>query len=309
MSVTPRRRRRRRLGPLSPGLVIFLGVLALLAGVGTGALVLRARGWPALPGLPLLPGQSTHTPTATATPTLPPTLTPSHTPPPSATPTLTPVPPAQIASADAALFAGDWPGAQAEYQTVLDQTDDPALREAAHLGLAQAWLNAGQTENAINVLAQFLADNPEAPHAAEAQFLLGDAYRAAQQWQPAIDAYAAFLKLRPGVIDSYAQASLAQAAVAQGDYPTAANALDAAILAPRQGDTYALQEQLAEVKNAQGDLNAALAEYEAVLPPPTRTGARRDAARPGNSYYRPRRRGLSEIPACRQQLPGSLGRI
>src|SRR6185503_1710267 len=147
MSVTPRRRRRRRRGWPNSGLVVVLGVLALLAGVGTGALMLRANGWPtlpALPSLPFVPAKATSTPSSTPTPTLPPTLTPSRTPRPSATPTLTPIPPARIANADAALFAGDWPQAQAEYQAVLEQSSDPALREAAQLGLAQAWLKAGQ---------------------------------------------------------------------------------------------------------------------------------------------------------------------
>ncbi|MEP7358431.1 MAG: tetratricopeptide repeat protein, partial [Anaerolineales bacterium] len=264
MSVTPRRRRRRRLR-LKPGLVVVLGLLALVAGLGSGALLLRARGWPNLPALPDLPFRATALPSSTATPTLPPTLTPSRTPLPSATPTLTPIPPARIANADAALFAGDWPLAQAEYQAVLDQSSDSALQEAAQLGLAQAWLNAGQPESAITTLTAFLAASPAAPHAAEAQFLLGDAYRATQQWQAAMDAYRAFLALRPGIVDSYAQANLAQAAVALGDYPSAAEALAAAIAAPRQGDSFALQEQLAEVKNAQGDLDGAVAEYDAVI--------------------------------------------
>jgi soluble lytic murein transglycosylase len=215
--------------------------------------------------MPNLPFVTTAVPSSTPTPTLPPTLTPSPTPLPSATPTLTPIPPARVENADAALFAGDWSLAQAEYQAVLDQSTDPALREAAQLGLAQAWLLSGQPQSAITILTDFLSANPESAHAAEAQFLLGDAYRAAQEWQLAMDAYRAFLALRPGAIDSYAQANLAQAAVALGDYPSAAEALEAAIAAPRQGDSFNFQEQLAEVKNAQGDLDGAVAVYDAVI--------------------------------------------
>ena len=127
------------------------------------------------------------------------------------------------------MSAGDWPGALAGYQAVLDQSSDPALVQAARLGIAQARFNSGDAAGAIDDLTAFLAANPSAPHAAEAQFLLGDAYRATSQWAPAIAAYQAFLKLRPGAIDSYAQASLAQAAVAEGDYPTAVDALKAAV--------------------------------------------------------------------------------
>src|SRR4029079_7898455 len=110
----------------------------------------------------------------------------------------------------------------------------------------------------------FLTANPTAPHAAEAQFLLGEAYRATSQWALAIGAYQEFLKLRPGAIDSYAEASLAQAAVAEGDYATAVDALKAAIAAPRQGNTYAEQQQLAEVYAAQGLIDDAVAEYDAI---------------------------------------------
>jgi tetratricopeptide (TPR) repeat protein len=147
---------------------------------------------------------------------------------------------------------------------VLAESEDPALREAAQLGLGQAYLQAGEPASAIDSLEQFAAEAPESPQAAAAYFLLGDAYRAADQPAEAVPAYQHYLELRPNTIDAYAQASLAQAAVALGDYETAVEALQAAIAAPQQGRPFDLQEQLAEVYAAAGDLEAAVAEYDAV---------------------------------------------
>ena len=227
----------------------------LIGTAGTAAVMVRLGRFPNLAFGP---------PTATPTATLPPTLTPSPTPPPSPTPTATPIPLARIADADQDQYAGDWSNALAGYQAVLDQPSDPALAQAARLGIAQTRFNSGDSAGAIDDLKAFLSAFPDSPHAAEAEFLLGDAYRATSQWAPAIEAYQAFLKLRPGAIDSYAQASLAQAAVAQGDYPTAIDALKAAVAAPRQGNTYDLQQQLAEVYAVTGALDEAVAAYDAI---------------------------------------------
>ena len=72
------------------------------------------------------------------------------------------------------MFAGDWPGALAAYQAVLDQSSDAALVQAARLGVARARFNSGDAAGAIDELKAFLAADPNSPHAAEAQFLLGD---------------------------------------------------------------------------------------------------------------------------------------
>lgn len=253
MVETPRRRRRRELN--NGTVVLIVAVCALIGAAGTGAVLIRLGRFPALLSGP---------PSATPSATLIPTLTPSPTSPPSPTPTATPIPLARIAAADQALLAGDWPRALADYQAVLDQGGDPSLAPAARLGLAKARLNSGDAAGAIDELKAFLDADPNSPNAAEAQFVLGDAYRATQQWQPAIEAYNAYLKARPGGIESYAQAGLALAAVALGDYPTAVTALKAAVAAPRQGEPFDLQQQLAEVYGAMGQTDEAVAEYDGI---------------------------------------------
>ncbi|MCC7361769.1 MAG: tetratricopeptide repeat protein [Anaerolineales bacterium] len=249
----PRRMGRAPRLPLS--YVAVLVVCACLGGA-TGMAVLTRLGW--LPSVPLLP------PSATPSLTLPPTLTPSLTPSPSPSPTDTPIPPARVEAADAALAAGDWPRALAEYAAVQANTADPALLAAAALGQGLAHLKAGAPQAAIAALTTFIAVAPDSPSVAEAQFILGDAYRAAGQWPEALAAYAAYLALRPNTLDAYAQAGRAQAAIALGDYATAVAALQAAIAAPRSGDSFDLQEQLAEVYATLGDVENAVATYDAV---------------------------------------------
>jgi len=99
------------------GRILLLMVGCVLVGaLGMGAVLMRLGRFPNLAFGP---------PTATPTATEIPTLTPSPTLPPSPTPTATPVPLARIADADQDMSAGDWPGALAGYQAVLDQSNDP----------------------------------------------------------------------------------------------------------------------------------------------------------------------------------------
>ena len=259
MLETPQRERRPRPAPRLPiAYVVIIALLTCIAGISTGAVLMRLGWEPPQAVLTLLP------PSETPAPTLPPTLVPSATPLPSPTPTATPLPPARIEAGDAAMAAGDWTRAQNEYQIVLNESDDVTLRAAAHLGLGLAQLNDGDAAGAIAGLNSFLTTQPEAPLGPEAYFVLGDAYFAAGQWADAIGAYQAYLERRPNVIASYVQASIAQAAVNLGEYETATTALEAAIAAPRAGDSFDLQEQLAEVWAARGDVVLAVAAYDAV---------------------------------------------
>ncbi len=254
---TPRRERTHR------ALVVALVVLACIAGIGTGAVLMR---------LGLLTGEDLPKalgplvgPSSTPAPTLPPTLTPSPTPSATPPPTPTPIPPARIALGDAALYDGDWSRAAAEYQAVLDESDEEALRAAAQLGLGRARLYDGDAAGAMADFQAFIDTYANTPHVADAQFGLGEAHNAAGQWADAITAYQAYLDLRPGAIDSYVQASIAQAALQVPDYPRAIAALEAAIAAPRTGSVHDLREQLADAHLANGDPEAALAEYDLVF--------------------------------------------
>src|SRR5579859_8159874 len=99
MSVTPPTRLR---GAHQNGrILLFMAGCVLVGALGTGAVLVRLGRFPNLAFGP---------------------------------PTATPIPLARITDADQELSAGDWPGALASYQAVLDQSSDPALVQAARLG-------------------------------------------------------------------------------------------------------------------------------------------------------------------------------
>jgi len=201
---------------------------------------------------PLLGPTSTPAPTSTLTPT------------PTSTPTPTLIPAARIEAADQALFEGDWSRAAEEYQKVLEESSDPALQSAAQLGLGRAQLNAGEAERAITELNLFLQHYPDSPQSAEANFLLGEAYQALGTWKTALEAYRRYQQQRPGIIDSYIEERIGQAAMLSHDYVAAAQAYQAAVAAPRAGDVLDLRERLAEAYTASGDAENALAQYEVI---------------------------------------------
>jgi soluble lytic murein transglycosylase len=215
-----------------------------------------------------LPFGPTPTPAATFTPTLTltPTLTPTPTAPPTLTPSPTPVAAQRIGLADQALYDGDWELAMREYQAVYTASADDAVRAAALLGLGRARQGQGDLQEAIASYTALLEQLPASPLVANAAFALGEAYRASQTWGPAIEAYRAYQKLRPGTLDSYVEERIGQAAYFNQDYATAAQAYEAALGAPRAdpNEVLDLRERLAEVHLAAGDTARALDQYEAI---------------------------------------------
>jgi soluble lytic murein transglycosylase len=142
---------------------------------------------------------------------------------------------------------------------------DPALRSAAQLGMGKALWNAGDLAGARREFAAFLEAYPESAQAAEAHFLLAEAARNSSDWDAALAHYRVYLELRPGALASYVQERIGLAALGKGDYAEAASAYEAAVNAPRVGDVLLLRERLAEIYVAQGRLDEALAQYEAIF--------------------------------------------
>lgn len=197
----------------------------------------------------------THTPSPTASPTATATATPT------ATPTPTLVPPLKFELAERAWFEGDWRLAINLYQAVAQESDDPAQQAAAQFGAGRARWNAGDADGAMAELLTLVKAYPES---ADAYFLLGEIYRAIEQWPEAIAAYQHYQQLKPGVLDSYVYERIALAALANGEYDLAVEANQAAIAAPRVGEVNDLRERLAQAHLALGDTGLALAEYETI---------------------------------------------
>jgi soluble lytic murein transglycosylase len=190
-------------------------------------------------------------PTATATPPLP-------------TPIPTLIPAAPIVDADQAFFNGDWGQALIAYQTVLETQPDPETQIAALLGIGRTRYQTGNYPEALNVLRQVISEHPDKPQTGLAYFALAQTYYALLRYTEAADAYEQYLRLRPGVIDSYVNEWRGDALVASGDLFTAIDVYQAALNAPRLNSAISVEIKVANTYAALGDLDTALIAYQDV---------------------------------------------
>ncbi len=206
------------------------------------------------------------TPSPTLTPTPAPTLTPTVTP--TLPPTPTPIPQVQIASADRALFNGDWDTAIQEYQSVLKNAGadgveaTSSLTTAALLGLGHTYYQAGSYSLALNVLRDLIDKFPDAPQRAPAFFFMGEAYNALTRYSEAADAYQSYLALRPGVIDSYVFELRGDAEFNDNNFAGALADYKAALQNQRASQAIPLQIKLARTTSITGDYATAQIMYQ-----------------------------------------------
>jgi soluble lytic murein transglycosylase len=203
-------------------------------------------------------------PARTSHPTLPPGVTPTATASPTATPSPTPTPGVRLATADEAFFNGDYINAQLQYQTALSNTSDPAIISIALWGLGRVEYAAGNNGKALIDLTNLAQNYPGDPNAGRAYFLMGEIYLALQRYPEATQAYITYLKMRPGVIDSYAQERLGDAYNAAGNFTDAISAYKAALAAAHIGDDTALQIKIAQAVAGSGDTTTALSLYDSI---------------------------------------------
>lgn len=196
---------------------------------------------------------ATATPEATPMPTLPPT----------ATPLPTPEPTVSIEEGDRALFHGDWEKALQAYTIALETSGDDLERYcAALLGIGRSYYHLEQHAEALLHVGSLLELCPDSPAAAGAHITAAQAHTNLDQYQQAAESYAAYLEMRPGLIDSYIQEWRGDALVDAGDLLPAIDAYQAALAAPRQGDTLHIEIKIANVYVALGDHETALVAFE-----------------------------------------------
>ncbi len=203
---------------------------------------------------------STPTPSVTPTPSQTPTLTPSPTP--TATPT--PVPEVRVENADHSFSNGDYTQARSDYQIAFTTTSDPQVQAAALWGLGRVEYGDNNPSQALEDLRQLVTAYPNSKDTPDAYFLLGEIYSSLNRYSESIDAYNAYLKLRPGLIDYYVQLRLGDAFDAAGDYPHAIAAYQAALTAPHIGDDTALKISIAQAYASSGDSVTSLGMYDAI---------------------------------------------
>ena len=173
----------------------------------------------------------------------------------------------RIVSADQALFNGNYNLAVEIYQGIISQANTATdLQAAAYFGLGQAALREGLYFEAINALTEFITRYPTEPRVAQAYFLRGDAYIGQANWGLAIGDFEDYLRLRPGIIDSYVHERIGDSYLNLGDAQAALDAYVAASDATRSlVPLLALRERIAETYSLQGNYTAAVTQYDEIL--------------------------------------------
>ncbi|MBT3336708.1 MAG: tetratricopeptide repeat protein [Anaerolineae bacterium] len=202
--------------------------------------------------------------TATASLTPSPSITPSPTPTITPSPVPTMIPLARIHVGEKALANGDYDVARAEFQAILNTTTDQALRESALWGLVRLNYEDERNHEAIAFAQQLANEYPESPFLAYAHFIAGDANRNVGRNQAATESYAAYLELRPGLLESYVEELRGDIFTEMGNFSGALNAYQAAHLAPRLDDGINLEVKVATSKASIGDYAGALADYDSI---------------------------------------------
>ncbi|MEX2162015.1 MAG: tetratricopeptide repeat protein [Anaerolineales bacterium] len=188
---------------------------------------------------------------------------------PSPTPALTPAPElsgeARIQAGEKALFYGDWAGALQEYQRTLNETQDDELRAAAYLGLGRTYIHMGNFTEARDVLEAALELFPGSGASAAIYIALADVYAEFNDPLAGEAAYASYLELRPGIIDSYVAEWRGDSLMRAANYADAIDAYQQAAVTPRLGDTFIVQVKVGNAQAASGDLQSALGTYQAIF--------------------------------------------
>ncbi|NDJ75511.1 MAG: tetratricopeptide repeat protein [Chloroflexi bacterium] len=171
------------------------------------------------------------------------------------------------------LNAGLWHLQFGQYQAALESfqsassDSDPDVRASAAFNIARTYQRAGEYGTAVSALTSFVEGFPGDDRVPNAYFMRGDAYTQFGQWQAAIDDYATYYNLRPGIIDSYVFERMADAYFNLGDTGSAQDYFIRAAAAPRVVPENlwvytTLQDRAAVLYANAGQYDAAVALYD-----------------------------------------------
>ena len=236
---------------------------------------LAAAGCSQMPASPAAPLAESFTP---ATDDLAP-------PAPTATTAPTSTPVVRIEEGDVALFHGDYPAALAHYQTAYRDASEATLRAAAKWGETRALYGDGRHDEAVSAAGALISEFPNSTYVPLAYFLQGRAQLALRHYQEAADSWAAYLVLRPGVIDAHTQELRGDVLFLAEDFEGALAAYTATIQSPRLDDTASVEIKAADTRAKLQDFNTALAIYENLLGRPVNDFIKAQAAYEAGLVY------------------------
>jgi peptidoglycan lytic transglycosylase len=195
-------------------------------------------------------------PTSTYTPSPTPSLTFSPTP--SATPSPTPGPAARMINAHRAKKNGDYRLARSEFQAVLDAPYEDRDTAEALYELGVCTFLDGESEAALKLLRQFVADHPQDHRVSAAHYYLAEALEALADYRGAIEHYRTYLGMQDVLADIvYTQIGHNWAAL--GEYEQAAASYEQALeFAPDLEQEHDLREQIGITYSAWGRYDTAI---------------------------------------------------
>ncbi len=167
-----------------------------------------------------------------------------------------------IYAGDRAFQNGDWDGALQIYLSTIEKDATGDQQSAAWLGLGRVYRLLGNPSESIRALDILIRDYEKFSHHPAGYVALAETYTDIDQFQEVAQAYDAFLDLRPGLVDSYIQEKRADSLWAAGDILAAIDAYQAALAAPRAGDTLYIEINIARAYADLADWPTALIAYQ-----------------------------------------------
>jgi len=180
-------------------------------------------------------------------------------------PTPTPIPAVRIATAEHALFNGDWETARKAYQEALTTSAEAEIRAAALLGIGRIQWLQNQPEMALEILDTLRQTYPDTPQAEDACFYQAEAFRILARYDEADQAYTCYLKGRGAPLGAYIYQRQGDIRLQNGDPAGAVSAYQQALDVPRAGQREGDLLNLAAAYTANGQYNEALAFYDQIF--------------------------------------------
>jgi soluble lytic murein transglycosylase len=169
-----------------------------------------------------------------------------------------------IRNGEQLLFNGDNLNAQMEFQAALSTATDPETRANALWGLGNVEYKSGNFRKALEDFGNLENSYKDNPKATRSYFLTAEIYTFQEKYNDAAQAYSTYLKLRPGILDSFVEERLGNAYNSAGKFIDAISAYKTALASPHIGDDTSLQIKIAQTIANSGDPTTALNLYDSI---------------------------------------------
>lgn len=186
--------------------------------------------------------------------------------PPTPTPTEEVIlPPGEtVSDGQVALLMGDYETAQKVFQAALTDATDPDQRAQNQLGLGQAHYHMNNYSAARDQF-RAAAQSEDPAVAGRAQYMLGQTFTQLERYNEALEAYDAYLAIKPGLLDSHIHELRANLYATLGDTSASLAALEEAYLTHPSGGSEPLSIKIAVTHQTLGEVETAISLYQNIL--------------------------------------------